>query len=101
MAEQRKNRHYTDDFKQEALRLAVRGDKSLTQVAEDLGIRRDLLQRWKREVRLADQDGQRAFPGHGKPRDEEMAQLRKELAQTREERDILKKALAFFSRTSR
>ncbi len=45
MADQRKNRHYTDDFKQEALRLAVRGEKSLTQVAEDLGIRRDLLQR--------------------------------------------------------
>ena len=50
---------------------------------------------WKREL----QDGNlRAFPGHGNPRDEELYRLRKELAEITEERDILRKAVAIFSK---
>lgn len=101
MTEPRQHRQYTEEFKQEALRLAGRGDQSLTQVARNLGIRRDLLQRWKREAREASQEGQKAFPGHGIPRDEELARLRKENAVLREERDILRKAVAIFSKSPR
>jgi transposase len=45
-------------------------------------------------------EGKEAFPGHGKMKasDEEVRRLRRELARTREERDILKKAIAFFAR---
>jgi transposase len=57
-----------------------------------------MLQRWKRE---AEQQGLKAFPGHGNPRDEELSQLRKENAELKEERDILKKALAIFSKRSK
>ena len=57
-----------------------------------------MLQRWKRE---ASEENLTAFPGHGNPRDEELAQMRKENAELKEEREILKKALAIFSRTKR
>lgn len=88
-------RQYTEEFKQGALRLIEQQDKTISQVARDLGIRRDMLQRWKRE---AEQQGLKAFPGHGNPRDEELTRLKKENAELKEERDILKKALAIFSK---
>jgi len=86
-------RQYTEEFKQGALRLIEQEDKTISQVAWDLGIRRDMLQRWKRE---AEQQGLKAFPGHSNPRDEELARLRKEVIELKEERDIFKKALAIF-----
>lgn len=88
-------RRYTEEFKQGALRLIEQQDKTISQVARDLGIRRDMLQRWKRET---EQQGLKAFPGHGNPRDEELTRLKKENAELKEERDILKKALAIFSK---
>jgi transposase len=88
-------RQYTEEFKEGALRLIEQEDKTISQIARDLGIRRDMLQRWKRE---AEQQGLQAFPGHGNPRDEELARLKKENAELKEERDILKKALAIFSK---
>lgn len=96
MAEQR--RRFDREFKLEAVRLATRGDKTLTRVAYDLGISANILSRWKRQ--LTD-DPSFAFPGKGhlKPADEEYRQLRKQLRDVTEERDILKKALAIFSRT--
>jgi transposase len=69
----------------------------LAAVARDLGIHENLLWKWKQNY-LA--DGDSAFPGKGKlkPEDEELRRLKRELADAREERDILKKALAVFSR---
>jgi len=68
----------------------------VSEVAADLGISRTVLQRWRRQV---DAGGERAFPGHGRvrPENEELVALRRELKRVREERDILKKALAFFA----
>lgn len=57
-----------------------------------------MLQRWKRE---ASEEGRKPFPGSGHPRDEELSRLRKENAELLEEREILKKALAIFSRVKR
>jgi transposase len=92
----RVRRLFTPEFKRDAVRLVERG-KSLTEVARDLGIARSLLQYWKRQL-----DGEReseAMPASGSPRSdpERIRQLEKELRDAREERDILKKALAYFA----
>jgi transposase len=96
--EDNNRRKYTKEFKLEAVRLLNTRGKSGHDLEKDLGIGSGLIYRWRREL---DREGQRAFPGNGLPRDEELARLRKELAEAREDRDILRKALAFFSRTSR
>lgn len=72
--------------------------KSTKEVAEELGIRAELVRRWRREY---EQFQEGSFSGHGntKMTDEqkEIARLRKELRDTQEERDILKKAIRIFS----
>ena len=94
MSERRK---FTREFKVEAIRPIIEGQKSLTQVALELDIKRSLLQRWRDEYQ--DDPGQ-AFPGSGqlKPDDAEIAKLKRELKDTQMERDILKKAIAIFSK---
>ena len=92
-------RKFDAQFKMEAVRLVLNG-KSIKQAASDLGITASLLARWRREYFA---DNQHAFPGKGnlKPEDEEMRQLKKQLREVMEERDILKKAIAIFSKQSR
>jgi len=51
-----------------------------------------------RRCRESQADGIKAFPGQGKPRDEAMVNLKRELAQTRKERDFLREAAAFFAK---
>jgi transposase len=98
MAEKR--RKYAEDFKREAVRLLETSGKSGREIEEDLGIGRGQIYRWRK--RLAQESGNiRAFPGTGKPRDEELARLKRENAILREERDILRKAVAIFSRTKK
>ena len=97
MAKQRRN--YTREFKAQAVgRIAAQG-KSLAEVASELGLGESLLRSCK--VALAAQ-GEQAFPGKGKltAGDEELRRLRVENQQLRRERDILKKATAFFARQS-
>ena len=89
-------RKFDKQFKIDAVKLLESSGKTAKAVAADLGIRSDALSRWKREF---DEEHKKAFPGHGNPRDEEVAQLRKENADLKIERDILKKALAIFSKT--
>ena len=92
----KKRRNYTREFKQEALQLWETSGKSAQQIEVDLGITHGLLYKWRGDAQRA---GENAFPGHGQvnARDAEMHQLRRELAEMREERDILKKAVAIFS----
>lgn len=94
------HRGFDAEFKREAVRLATAGDRRISQVARDLGIREKLLYRWVKQYR---EDPQNAFPGKGhlKPEDEELRRLKRQLADVTEERDILKKALAIFSRKPR
>jgi transposase len=90
-----KRRKYTREFKVEAVRLVTDQNRSISEVAGNLGINPSLLLRWRKQLEA---DGAVAFPGHGKlkPEEEEIRRLRKELADTRQERDILKKAMAYF-----
>ena len=91
-------RTYDRQFKVDAVRLLKESGKTATEIADNLGIKRDLLSRWKKE--LADET-RKAFTGKGNPRDEEVARLKKEIADLRMERDILKKAMAIFSQPER
>ena len=91
-------RKFSREFKVEAVRLARQEGVSVAQVGRDLGIRAELLYKWKR--RFVD-EGETAFPGKGKARDEELAKLRRELGRVKRERDFLKEAAAFFARESK
>jgi transposase len=88
-------RKYSQEFKHEAVQVARSSEQSMSQVARDLGISPNLLTRRCRESQA---DGIKAFPGQGKPRDEAMVNLKRELAQTRKERDFLREAAAFFAK---
>ncbi|KAF0284699.1 transposase [Spiribacter roseus] len=92
-----KRRRFSREFKEEAVELASRPDVTIKDVAHDLGIHRSVLERWCRASKTG---GQEAFPGKGQPRDEEVAQLRRELARVKKERDFLRDAAAFFARES-
>ena len=100
----RSRRRFTQEFKLEAVRLAAVGDRRLSEVARQLGIRPDMLRQWRRQAEArAGQAAQDVFPGHGKltSQDEEIRRLRREVAVLREERDILKKATVFFAKDTR
>jgi len=86
----------SQEFKQEAVQLVLTSGKSATQIAQDLGVSDSALSRWVRESR-AQPAG--AFPGKGhlRPADEELRRLKREIEVVRQERDILKKALAICS----
>ncbi len=91
-----KRRTYSKEMKEESVQyLLSHPEKTITAVAESLGLRRDVLNRWKQEKL---KHNEKSFPGKGNPRDEELFRLTRELADTKEERDILKKALAIFSK---
>jgi len=94
----RKRRNYSSEYKEEAVQLVETSDKPLTQIARDFGINPNMLGRWRKEFR---ENHKIAFPGQGNPRDEEMAQLKKELRQVKQERDFLKEAAAYFARESK
>lgn len=91
-------RKFSREYKHEAVQLARSSDQSVSQVARDLDISPNLLTRWCRES--ADSGG-KIFPGPGKPRDEEITQLKRELARMKKERDFLQEAAAFFAKVSK
>jgi transposase len=96
--EGRQRQRYNREFKLEAVRLLELAQKPAAQLALELGIRRNLLYKWQRDLRGK---GEAAFRGPGrKPRDQqsEVARLRAELKKVSEERDILKKAAAYFAK---
>jgi transposase len=91
-------RVFTKEFKEQALELVRTSGRTQTAIAVDLGIDVNMLNRWKRESEQAAREGNiKAFPGKGKARDEEVARLRKEVADLRETNEILKKAMAIFT----
>ena len=90
-------RVHTAEFKAEAVALAEKREKPISQVALDLGINENVLRRWMKQTREAADTGLQAFPGHGRPRDAELARLRKEVKSLREANEILKKAAVIFA----
>ena len=93
-----KRRKFSEEYKREAVQLATQPGVTMSQVGRELGINASLLGRWCRDFAA---NGSAAFPGQGKPRDEEMASLKRELARVKKERDFLKEAAAFFARESK
>ena len=95
-----KRRKYDRDFKQNAVLLCTEPGRSVAEVAENLGIAKDVLYRWRREYHLS--NGKQAFPGNGvealTEEQKRIRELEKELRETQMERDILKKAMAIFSK---
>ena len=90
-------RKFSREFKLEAARLVKDRGVAVAQAARDLDLHENVLRKWVRQ--FAD-DSQHAFPGHGqmKPEQQEIDRLRKEVAKLKAERDILKKAAAYFAR---
>jgi len=95
MSEKRKT--YDKEFKLSAVKMIVEGGMSVNRVSKDLGVNENSVHNWKRAY-LEDQ--QNAFPGKGrmKPEEEELRKLKRELHIVKMERDILKKAIAFFAK---
>jgi len=90
-------RVHTEEFKAEAVALAEKREKPISQIAKDLGINENVLRRWMKQTREAADTGLRVFPGHGRPKDVELARLRKENKALREANEILKKAAVIFA----
>jgi transposase len=94
----KKRRSFDAEFKRNSVKLVLEGGRRAREVAEGLGINENVLYRWIKQYR---EDPRNSFPGNGrlKPEEEEMRKLRKELMDTKEERDILKKVVSIFSKT--
>ena len=90
-------RKHSREFKIEAVKQVVEKGRPVSEVADGLGVNRNLLTRWKSEL---ESEGTIAFPGNGNPSagDEEVRRLRRDLATAQQERDIFKKALAYFAK---
>jgi transposase len=89
---------FSAEYTREAVALLEAPGGTVRQIAVDLGIGAALLGRWRREVRQAPGH---AFRGPGRAWDEELSQVRRELARVAKERDFLREAAAFFARASR
>jgi transposase len=87
---------HSREFKLEAVRLSEHTDKSVAQIARELGVPERVLYRWRRQLREAPE---MAFPGkgHQSELEEENRRLRRELERVQQERDILKKVVSIFS----
>ena len=92
-------RRFSREFKIEAVRLVRERGVSVAQAARDLEIHENVLRKWVKDFSA---DPAQAFPGHGqmKPEQLEIERLRREVARLKAERDILKKAAAYFARES-
>jgi transposase len=88
---------YAKEFKESAVELCLSGVRSIKDIAEELGVHPTSLGQWVRAREEEKAGGLKAFPGKGVPRDEELARLRKEVADLRETNEILKKAMAIFT----
>ena len=96
----KKRRRFDREFKVEAVRAALRGDRAQNEVAKDLGLNQETLYRWVREFR---EDASQSFPGNGrlKDRDSELEHLRGEVHRLESENAFLKKVSAYFAKSLR
>jgi transposase len=90
-------RSFTPEFKLEAVNLVRERGMTVAQAARDLGLHENVLRKWVKDAKA---HGPQAFPGQGRmrPDDAEVARLKRELAKVRAQRDILKKAIAYFAK---
>ena len=92
-------KRYSKQFKVDAVKLVTEQSYKVSEAARNLGIHHSSLRLWKKQFET---NGNQAFPGKGNlnPENEELYHLRKEVKKLRMERDILKKATAFFAKES-
>lgn len=90
---------YSKEFKLEAIRLLNEGSKPVAEIARELGVKRTFLYRWRNQLNKGQEKAFSRNPGRPK-KDEmsELSKLKQELKEVKEERDILKKAAAYFAR---
>lgn len=94
----KKRGRYPKEFKIEAVRLLNSGNKPASVLARELDVKRTLLYRWRDQVT---EKGDLAFSGSGRPKSNQLSEvtrLKRELKEVKEERDILKKAAAYFAK---
>jgi transposase len=97
MSHTKTRKTFTKEFKLDVINQSEHCDK-ISELATDLGLRPELIYRWRAEFKA---DPQRSFPGNGvekqTPQEKEISQLRRELADVKTQRDILKKAVGIFA----
>ena len=91
-------RKYSAEFKRETVKLANQSNITLSQLGKELGIRPNLISRWRQELSSSDH---LAFKGSGYAKDNELSRLKRELSRVKKERDFLKEAATFFASQSR
>lgn len=96
----RSRQKHSKEFKLQAVELALSGETSQAQVARDLGINPVMLSRWVSEYNAAKAKAEEAFPGQGKlsPNEQKIKDLEAQLRRVTMERDILRKATAYFAK---
>ena len=93
----RRRKEYTKEFKEAAVKLYFKGNKTMQEVSQELGMHPENIRRQLREKKEGETKNIRIFPGRGNPRDEELHRLRKEVADLRETNEILKKTVVIFA----
>jgi transposase len=93
MGQKKAYKHYPKDFKEEAVNLVLEQGYSVPEAARSLGIATNMLYRWKQQI-----EDQRQGMALGEDERDELKRLRKEVKQLRMEKEILKKASAFFAK---
>lgn len=88
---------YDVEFKREAVRLADNSEKGDSTIERELGLYQGAIRTWRKAL-LSDSGAALPGAGHMKPAEEELRRLRRELEEVRQERDILKKAMAIFTK---
>lgn len=93
-------KRFEPEYKKEIIKLVTERGMKASEVARDIGVSANSVRRWVKEY---SDHGKDAFPGKGnlKPEDEEFRQLKREIADLKEENEILKKAMAIFSRDAK
>ncbi len=98
MTKSKRSQRFSAEFKREAIRRASEDGVTDKSVCKELGISTRQFRRWRDEFRLL---GTEAFPGQGRTRDEELADLKRELSQVKKERDFLGEAAVYFAKESK
>jgi len=94
-----RRKRYSAEFKRQSLRRANEPGVTDALVCEELGVSARQLRRWRDAIK--EHGNEKAFPGHGKSRDEEMTRLKRKLRKVAEERDFLREAARYFAKESK
>ena len=94
-----RRKRYSAEFKRQALKRANEPGVTDALVCEELGVSTRQLRRWRESIQEHGEEN--AFPGQGKARDQELAQLKRKLKKVTDERDFLREAARYFAKESK